>query len=114
MLNKKVRKSLKKTKLSLIVIFLFIGVFLIITSLALGSPYVLPRYRMDIIWLLSIITFIVIGFLYNTVKNKKLLNVAMVILSILMVVISVMLFFVPFDLNWANYNEIFRGKFVYF
>ncbi len=107
--NKKVRQSLKKNNLSLMVLFMLIGLLLIMISLVLYSPYVILRYRMDITWLLSIITFILIGFLYNYVKQKKVFRGVLIVLSILMIVMSVLLFLKPYDLNLTSYIRIIWG-----
>ena len=101
--NKKVRKELKDDKLFSLLIYLFISVILIIIAITCYSPYVIPRYRMDILWVLSIITFIFIGLLYNNVKHKKVFKYIIIFLSIIMIAVAVLLFFTPYDANYAEF-----------
>ena len=71
---------------------------LLITAVQIQwTVFVIERYRLEIYWLLSLLSFISLGLL----RDKKFFNVAVVILSLVTIVQCVALFLVPNDLNFT-------------
>lgn len=69
------------------------------------TPFLLERYRLEIYWLLALLTFLTIGFLSE--RGKKFFNFGVCLLSVLTIFQCVDLFLVPNDLNFAEiYPEL--------
>ena len=102
------RSLIKQKKLSFIVGALIISVLLIILVNAIGSPqYYTCRYSLDVIWLLGILAYIIIGVYYKTKNNQKGFSRMVCILSIITVLITVVLFICPHDYNFtSSYGDL--------
>lgn len=106
-LNPRVWKLVKENKLFLLLFFLYAAVAVIIFIDVLWSPVVIARYKTDILWLLSIITYIMIGLWYQQSNNKRLFGYLMIIMSLITVMGSVLLFLYPYD---NNYTIFYKDK----
>ena len=67
-----------------------------------GSPALLPRYRMDVYWILGLAAFAGIGVFGQTIGNKKFYSGIVGILAVAAIVMSIILFYVPYDANFAS------------
>lgn len=95
-------RKLRESKLLLFTISIIVSIFVIVMAEVMMSPYLLERYKLDIWYLMCILSYILIGCLYQTIKSekvKKCLTVLVVFLSIEAFVMSVLLFMVPYDGN---------------
>ena len=106
-INKKFLKSLKEKRLLLLYIFLMIVPILVIIIDTLGAPNVLERYHLDEYYLLAVLTFIAIANYYSLHDKSKILSWLIILISIITIIKCVLLFFVPFDCNYAAmYPEV--------
>lgn len=104
--HKNVRRALKEHKLLLFTIFLFISNIIISIVDCKYSPFLIPRYRTDILWLTVIATYIIIGFFQQNIKNKQIFNIVVCLLGIFCIVMSILLFLEPHDNNFTYYYEL--------
>ncbi|MBO4739587.1 MAG: hypothetical protein J5606_08520 [Bacteroidales bacterium] len=104
--HKKVIKTLKEHKLLLFITFLFISNILISIIDCQYSPFLIPRYRTDILWLTAIATYIIIGHLQQNIKNKQIFNIVVYLLAIFCITMSILLFLEPHDNNFTYYYEL--------
>ena len=104
-LNPKVWKLVKENKLFLLLLFIYISVIVIILIDVLWSPFILARYKTDVLWLLGILSYIMIGLWYQQSNNKRLFGYLMVFMSIITVMGSVLLFLYPYDNNYTIYYK---------
>ena len=102
-LNKKVWKTVKEEKLFLFLFFLYLAVAMIIFIDVLWSPVIIARYKMDIVWLMSIIDYLMIGIMYKNIKNKAAFSYFIMIISMLTIIASFILFLYPYDNNFTIY-----------
>jgi len=66
----KVFRAVKENKLLPFIITLAVGVLLVIGLDVMWSPYLLERYHLDVYFIMGIGCFTVVGFWYETVKDK--------------------------------------------
>ena len=78
---------------------------IIIAMGVLWTPYLLPRYTMDYIWLLGIALFVGVGAMYQREKVNSRLTLIVLILSVFAVIVCIALFNVPYDANYANHKN---------
>lgn len=88
-----VLKNMRKSKILMLVIGLFLTVLIITAADVMWTPYLLERYRMDIYFLMGIACFTVVGMMSNSCDEKirPYLNHAAVIMSVITVISSVLL-----------------------
>lgn len=93
MISPSVLKNMKKSKILMLVIGLFLTVLIITAADVMWTPYLLERYRMDIYFLMGIGCFTVVGMMSNSCDEKirPYLNCAAVIMSVVTVISSVLL-----------------------
>lgn len=104
-----VRRYLRDNQLWPTALTILLTPFLITFSEVIMSPIILERYHSDLYFLEGILTFLVIGCIYETAKTSHgKLNAAVVILCLITAVTAILLFFVPND---YNYTEFFRDFF---
>lgn len=97
------RGYLIKSGLGLVIPFAVLTVLLILVITVLWTPYLLPRYTMDYLWLMGIILFLGVGALYQRENSNPRLTVIVVILSVFTVIVCIALFNVPYDANYASH-----------
>lgn len=101
--DSRIRKALKERKLlGFTAAMILLSVIITLIDCAF-SPYMLTRYQLDVNFLLSIATFISIGFLLETVsiKHRKLLLVAIIFFFIATAAIGFFMCIVPYDGNFT-------------
>ncbi|MBR5739584.1 MAG: hypothetical protein IKY02_06295 [Lachnospiraceae bacterium] len=98
--RKQARGMLKKV-LPLYAVLLALPVLIAAVDTA-GSPALLPRYRMDVYWILGLAAFAGIGVFGQTIGNKKFYSGIVGILAVAAIVMSIILFYVPYDANFAS------------
>ena len=96
------RKYLFTSGLGLVIPFAVLTTLAIIVMCILWTPYLLPRYTMDYLWLLGIALFVGVGALYQREKVNSRLTVIVLILAFFAVVVSIALFCIPYDANYAS------------
>lgn len=99
LLSGKVRAALMKNKLIGVVLALIFTPILITMFQIHWTPFLLERYRLEIYWLLALLSFISIGFLAES--QKKFLNFGICLLGIVTIFQCMNLFLIPNDLNFA-------------
>ena len=104
----KIFSALKKNNLLGMIIALIVTPIIITAFQIHWTPFLLERYRIEIYWLLSLLSFIAIGFLSE--GGKKFLNFAICVLSVITVLQCLNLFFIPNDLNFAEIYPDLRPK----
>lgn len=86
--NHRVFNSLKKSKLLYLIYGLIASILVISVIDILWSPFPIERYHLDIYFLISIVSFIVIGLYHQTLslRNQKYFNFIIAIFSIITMV----------------------------
>ena len=107
-LTKNLRGALIKNKLVGIVLALIFTPILTTMFQIHWTPFLLERYRLEIYWLLALMTFLAIGFLSESRKNF--FNFGVCLLSVLTIFQCVDLFLVPNDLNFTAVCPDLRTK----
>lgn len=97
--------QLIKHHLSGFVFISIIMVLFIIIAIAFFSPFPLPRYRLDFMWLLSITAYIVLGIVYRTEIHRNRFSYLIFVFSLFSILACVRQFFYPHDLNFSEYYE---------
>ena len=97
----KVRKQLRKNSFVAALIVMMGTVLLILYMDSIWSPVREDRYRLDILWLLGMITFICIGFLYMCKQEKKNYSFVVCLFAVLTVEMSILLFLWPHGFNYT-------------
>lgn len=82
-----------------------LAVLLIISAIALFSPFPLPRYRLDFMWLLSIFVYIVLGIVFGKETHRNRYSYLIFVFSLFSLLVCVRQFFYPHDLNFSEYYE---------
>ena len=100
--------ALRKNKLVGLVLALIFTPILITMFQIHWTPFLLERYRLEIYWLLALLTFLAIGFLSE--RGKNFFNFGVCLLSVLTIFQCVDLFLVPNDLNFAEIYPDLRPK----
>lgn len=98
-----IRAALKKNKLIGLILALIFTPILITAFQIHWTPFLLERYRLEIYWLLALLSFIVIGFLSENISpaRKNFFNFGVCLLSLVTIFQCLNLFFIPNDLNFA-------------
>ena len=98
------RRDLREKGLLGTVITMGAALVLIVAAMVHMSPIILERYQSDVVFLLGIMNFLIIGSHLSLQSGKALkgLNAAVLILSGLTCVEAVLLFLVPNDLNFTQ------------
>lgn len=99
LLTGKLRGALWKNKLIGVVFALILTPILITAFQVHWTPFLLERYRLEIYWMLALLSFITIGFLSESRKN--IFNFGVCVLSVVTIFQCLDLFFIPNDLNFA-------------
>ena len=103
LLKSDIRTSLMKNKLLGLVVALIVTPILITAFQIHWAPFLLERYRLEIYWLLALLSFIAIGLLSESLpsERKKFFNFTVCLLSFVTIFQCLNLFFIPNDLNFA-------------
>ena len=103
LLSKDIRAALKAKKLIGVVLALIFTPILITMFQIHWTPFLLERYRLEIYWLLALLSFISIGFLSETISpaRQDLFNFGICLFSVVTIFQCLNLFFIPNDLNFA-------------
>jgi hypothetical protein len=101
LLSAKLVKALKRNGLLPVCIALALIVIVIFTMDTIWSPFFLPRYQMDYLWLIAILAFIVAGQLLELadVTERRRIERLLVIASILTLASCFLYFFVKGDFS---------------
>lgn len=105
-LRRRVRVGIKSTDMRPFAIFLFIMPLLITVIDKLYVPSLSERYRMDIYWLMALLTFICMGFFFESLSSdraKKLFSRLFTFWAAVMAFKCFFLFLVPHDMNYTAY-----------
>jgi len=86
-------------------LFGLVTVIVILCSMGLFSPFPLPRYKNDVQWILSLLSFILWAVFLHNCKRKNWGSFMAVCFSIFAIGVCVRLFFFPFDDNYAEYYD---------
>ncbi len=113
---KGIAEILKERKLYFLTCLLFLVSFFIALLDVYWSPFLSKRYHLDILYLLSIVSFVAIAaWLVNVSETKKnILLSCLVLLSFYVFVAEFLFFCIPFDGSYTMYNpealaEIYKG-----
>ena len=98
-LSPKIFSALKQKKLIGVVLALLFTPILITMFQIHWTPFLLERYRLEIYWLLALLSFLAIGFLSEARKNF--FNFGACVLCLVTIFQCVNLFLIPNDLNFA-------------
>lgn len=111
-ISKNFRQILKNKNIYHLYIFLMVIPFIIIIFDTLTSPYIINRYRLDVHFILSILSFIGIANYFSQTKNyrNKIFDTIIIILSIFAIITGILLFFVPDDFNYIQYHPEINQK----
>ena len=104
LLSPKIFSALKKNNLIGLVLALCLTPIIITAFQIHWTPFLLERYRLEIYWLLALMSFLAIGFLSENISpaRKKFFNFSVCILCLVTVFQCLDLFLVPNDLNFAE------------
>lgn len=105
-LRKGSRKYLFTSGLGLVIPVAVVTTIVIIAMTILWTPYLLPRYTMDYIWVMGIALFVGVGALYQREKVNPRLTLIVGILSVFVVVVCIALFCIPYDANYASHKNL--------
>ena len=109
-LSPKIFSALWRNKLIGVVLALVFTPILITAFQIHWTPFLLERYRLEIYWLLALLSFLAIGFLSESRKNF--FNFGACLLSIVTILQCLNLFFIPNDLNFAAVYPELRPTFL--
>ena len=109
LLTPKIFSALRRSGLIGLVLALIFTPILITMFQIHWTPFLLERYRLEIYWLLALLTFLALGFLSESRKNF--LNFGLCALSLVTIFQCVDLFLVPNDLNFTAIYPDLRPKF---
>ena len=98
------RGYLFRSGLGLVIPAAVLTTVIIVVISILWTPYLLPRYTMDYLWLMGIALFVGVGALYQREKVNPRLTLIVGILSVFTVIVCIALFCTPYDSNFAS-NE---------
>lgn len=104
-LRKGSRSYLFRNGLGLVIPTAVVTTVVIIAMGILWTPYLLPRYTMDYLWLMGIVLFVGVGALYQREKVNSRLTLIVGILSVFVVVVCIALFCTPYDANYADHKD---------
>ena len=114
--NEVIANNLKEKKLYLFSVLLFILPFLITLFEAYWSPFLLERYRLDIYYLLCIVTFLTLAAWFEFIPQRKrrLLVFVLTILSFAVFAVEFLFFCIPYDGSYTDcfpevLAEIYQG-----
>ena len=96
-----VRGELRKKRLDLPLIFGWAGVAAIVCADILFSELLVPRYRLDLYWLIAILAYLVMGLWYHVSWRKIAFSKTLCVLAILTIGMSILLFITPHDDNYT-------------
>ena len=96
------RGYLFRSGLGLVIPTAVVATIVIIVMSILWTPYLLPRYTMDYLWLMGIALFVGVGALYQREKVNARLTLIVGILSVFTVIVCAALFCTPYDSNFAT------------
>lgn len=102
---KSVRKILIQNNLMTTVVALGGTVGIVTLADILMSPVIIERYHADVCFILSIFTFLIVGHIYILADRKEIkqLNIVFSVFAIITILGAILLFFVPYDSNYAAY-----------
>lgn len=109
LVRKESRAYLRANGLGLVIPVGVIAMLVIVAMGVLWTPYLLPRYTMDYIWLLAILLFVAVGALYQREKVNARLTLVVSLLSVFTVIVCLCLFLTPYDANYANHRNLNLG-----
>ena len=98
------RSYLIKSGLGLVIPVAVLTTIIIVVMSILWTPYLLPRYTMDYLWLMGIALFVGVGALYQREKVNPRLTLIVGILSVFTVIVCIALFCTPYDSNFASHE----------
>ena len=110
LLSGKIFAALKTKKIIGVVIALIFTPILITMFQIHWTPFLLERYRLEIYWLLALLSFISLGILSES--RKKFFNFGVCLLSVVTIFQCLNLFFIPNDLNFATICPELRPTFL--
>lgn len=96
------RSYLVKSGLGLVIPTAVVTTIVIVIMGILWTPYLLPRYTMDYLWLMGIALFVGVGALYQRERVNARLTLIVGILSVFTVIVCIALFCTPYDSNFAS------------
>lgn len=100
------RKALRDVHLHCFNIVLFFLPLIITTITILGSPCLIERYRMDIYWLMGILSYISIGFYHASLAEvpRKKFSHTISLWAFVTISACVLYYLVPYDFSLTEYN----------
>lgn len=101
LVNVRAMKRVWKTCFGLYLTLLVTPFLILLIDIA-GSPVTLPRYRMDFYWIFGLAAFVSIGFFGQSLKKKQVFYVVVGVLAAAAAAMAVVLFFCPYDSNFAS------------
>ena len=106
--NSRTRKQIKAQNAHILLgVMLSVPILIIITDV-LWTPFLMPRSRMDVYWILGVLDYIIIGFYCQGKRKKAWLCFRISLLSIATIFVCVLLYLYPNDKNfteWYGYGE---------
>ena len=99
--NPKALKLVWKTCFAFFAVLLLAAFLILFTDIA-WSPVFLPRYRMDFYWIFGLLAFVSIGFFGQSLRKKAVFYAVVGVFAAAAVVMAVLLFFCPYDANFAS------------
>lgn len=111
--RKETRMFLKEHGLRAFVILLGCVPVIITVSEILMSPWLMERYRLDIYWLVGLLSFLSFGILYQTTaaEKKKRYGFLMSVAACVTIFQSFLFWMVPWDHNFTQYFPEYLDKF---
>ena len=82
---------------------MLLALVIIIVIDNMWSPYPIVRYRLDICWLLGIMTFLAAGFYYKVADNKKQCISVIGLLTLLSTYFTILLIAFPHEQNFTSW-----------
>ncbi len=117
--NTQSRALVKKKKIRLLLFTVLLLIPIIVNIDILWSPEIHTRYSMDIIWLFSLVAFILIGLYYQVKENKSVFSSFICFLALISLTSAVINVLYPNGSNFTDYyginlqtiyNIIFRNQ----
>lgn len=102
-LQKSVRTEIRKQGLIPLILFTALAICVIILFEVLWAPHPTPRYRMDMNWLMGILSFLLIGLFVNVRQDAAAARKALGILCMLAIGVSILFALYPDSGNFLDY-----------
>ena len=100
--NSRIRAMLKENRLVGLVGFMLVVPVIVSIMEGLWSPFLLERYHLDIYWIMSILSFLVLGYIYKDNMESKVMTRVIAMWGFLMFIKCILFCLYPSEANYVS------------